>query len=103
VPARNGSGIALLADPTRRRIVALCAGRALRPSVIARRLGVSRPTATRQLRLLTEAGLLVRRPSPIDGRSVVYLLNPSRVGPIIAWLAATEVAWDGSEGDPPIV
>ena len=103
MPRRNGTGIALLADPTRRRIVALCAGHARRPSAIADALGVSPPTATRQLRLLTEAGLLVRHPSPFDGRGVVYLLNPRRVRPIVAWLAGTEVAWDGRDGDPPIV
>jgi DNA-binding transcriptional ArsR family regulator len=103
VPKRNGLGIALLADPTRRRIVALCAGRPRRPYAIANLLGVSRPAASRQLRMLTDAGLLVRRPSGLDGRGLVYLVEPRRAGQIIAWLAGTEVAWDGRDGEPPIV
>jgi len=103
MPRRNGVGIALLADPTRRRIMALCAEAPRRPSSVARALSVSRPTATRQLRLLEQAGLLTRRPSNLDGRGVVYLIDRTRVGAIMAWLAGTRVSWDGREGDPPVV
>ena len=49
MPKRNGSGIALLADPTRRQIVGLLAVRSLRPSTIATEVGLSRPATSRQL------------------------------------------------------
>jgi len=91
MPRHDGTGIELLADPTRRRIIALVAVRPRRPSAIARGLGVHRSTATRQLRLLEQAGLIVRRRTLHDGRGVLYLLDSRRVGPVLAWLAGTKV------------
>ena len=91
MPRRNGAGIELLADPTRRRIIALLAIRALRPSTIAAEIGLSRPATTRQLRLLCDAGLLWSSPSLADRRAVVYSINPRQHGPITAWLAGTSV------------
>jgi DNA-binding transcriptional ArsR family regulator len=91
MPRHNGTGIELLADPTRRRIIALIAVRPRRPSAMARDLGVHRSTATHQLRQLEEAGLITRRQTRHDGRGVLYLLDPQRVGPVIAWLAGTEI------------
>lgn len=69
MPARNGVGIELLADPTRRRIVALLASRVRRPTDIAAALGISTPAVSRQLRLLLLAGLLRWRWSLLDRRS----------------------------------
>jgi len=83
--------------------MALCVEMPRRPSSVARILGVSRSTATRQLRLLEHGGLVTRRPSELDGRGVLYLVDRKRVAAIIAWLAGTQVVWDGTDGDPPIV
>ena len=91
MPHRNGTGIALLADPTRRRIIGLIAVKPRRPSAIARDLGVHRSTATHQLRPLEEAELIVRRRTLHDGRGVLYLLDPRRIGHVLAWLAGTEI------------
>ena len=91
MPHRSGSGIALLADPLRLRIVALLAIGARRPSVVASQLGISRSTATRHLRLMEAAGLVVRDRSVIDGRRWMYQLDPKRHGTITAWLAGTQV------------
>ena len=88
---RNGTGIALLADETRRRIVALLAVRPRRPSAIAAELGLSRPATSRQLRLLEQAGLIWAFRSRLDGRGFVYSIKPSAQGRIIAWLAGTDV------------
>ncbi len=93
---RNGTGIALLADETRRRIVALLAAQPRRSSAIAAELGLSRPATSRQLRLLEEAGLIWAFRSRLDGRGIVYRINPSAHGRIIAWLAGTEVGLPGS-------
>jgi DNA-binding transcriptional ArsR family regulator len=98
MPKRNGKGIELLADPTRRAIIALLAlqvGRpnmGLQPSKIAHEIGRSRPATSRQLRLLREAGLISVRRHFVDGRRVIYFIAPLQVGRITAWLAGTEVA-----------
>ena len=92
MPKRNGTGIALLADPTRRRIVAMLAIKPCRPSTIASELGMSRPAISRQLRLLVHEGLVKSARSYIDGRGLVYRIDPAAHGRITAWLAGTEVA-----------
>ncbi len=91
MPKRNGTGIDLLADPTRRRIIALLALGHRRPSKLAGELGLSRPATTRQLRLLHQAGLIAARPHYVDRRVVIYFIEPQRLGQITAWLAGTEV------------
>ncbi len=91
MPRRNGSGIELLADPTRRRIVALLALAQRRPSKLATETGLSRPATSRQLRLLARAGLISARRGYVDRRTVVYYIEPVRLGQIAAWLAGTEV------------
>ena len=97
MPKRNGPGIELLANSTRRRIVTLLAAQPMRPSVIAQELGLSRPATSRQLRLLEDAGLVRGWNSMIDGRGVIYAIDPRALRPIIAWLAGT---WTGV-GWPP--
>ncbi|HEU5142999.1 MAG TPA: MarR family transcriptional regulator [Solirubrobacterales bacterium] len=47
----------------------------LTPSELAEIERVKRPTATRTLRLLTEAGLVTRAPDPHDGRSALVSLT----------------------------
>ncbi len=91
MPKRNGTGIALLADPTRRDIIAALALRPQRPSRLASSLGLSRPAMSRQLRLLEEAGLVRGHALPGDRRAVLYTIDPRRHGAITAWLAGTGV------------
>jgi DNA-binding transcriptional ArsR family regulator len=91
VPTRKAQGIELLADPTRRRIVALVARRVRHPSDIADALGLSRPATSRQLRLLTEARLLRWDRSMFDGRSRAYRLDPLTQESITAWLAGVDM------------
>ena len=91
MPRRAAEGIELLADPTRRRIVALVAGRVRHPADLADALGLSRPAISRQLRLLTSAGILRWRWSQIDLRSRIYTIDPAMEAPIIAWLAGVDL------------
>jgi|SRR5215218_993561 len=91
MPKRNGEGIDLLADPTRRRIVSLIALGEGRPAKIAKEIGLSRPATSRQLRILARAGLIRSRPGWTDRRTVLYLIETARQGQILAWLAGTEV------------
>lgn len=91
MPRRNGEGIDLLADPTRRRIVALLALNFGRPAKIAAEIGLSRPATSRQLRMLQKAGLVCRRQGYADRRQALYFIEPRKLGQITAWLAGTEV------------
>ena len=91
MPHRMAQGIELLADPTRRRIVALIAARVWHPSDIATALQLSRSAVSRQLRILALAGMLEWTPSEFDRRSRVYLLHPKMQGPILAWLAGVDL------------
>lgn len=91
MPRRITNGIELLADPTRRRIVALIANNTGRPAVIAEAIGLSRPATSRQLRLLVEAGLLRWTFNRFDLRGRLYIIDPVMKGPIIAWLAGVEL------------
>ena len=91
MPKRNGPGIELLADPTRRRIIGLVARRPRRPSSLASELGLSRPATTRQLHLLVDAGLVRAIRSDVDRRGMVYTIDPASHGRITAWLAGTDV------------
>ena len=91
MPKRNGLGIELLADPTRRRIIAVLAVCPRRPSSLASEIGLSRPATSRQLTLLRDAGLVWASRSAVDGRVRLYRLEPRAHGPITAWLAGTEV------------
>jgi DNA-binding transcriptional ArsR family regulator len=100
MPKRIGSGIELLADATRRRIIAMIAGRPMRSSLIAYELGLSRPATSRQLALLEDAGLVRSFDSPFDRRARVYSISPMAAHPIIAWLAGTGVGLPPPPGDP---
>src|SRR5688500_16940651 len=91
MPKRSGNGIDLLADPTRRAIVALLALNVGQPSRIAKAIGLRRSAASRQLRLLREAGLIAVKRHFLDKRSFIYFIDPRRLGQITAWLAGTEV------------
>ena len=91
MPKRAARGIELLADPTRRRMIALLALRPHRPTTLAREIGLSRPAISRQLRLLREAGLVERYRSFADRRALIYRIPRERHGVITAWLAGTEV------------
>jgi DNA-binding transcriptional ArsR family regulator len=91
MPKRNGPGIDLLADPTRRRIIAALAISARRPSSLAAELNLSRPAITRQLSLLRSAGLIETHRSRVDGRVRLYVIAPEMHGRITAWLAGIDI------------
>jgi len=103
MPLRRARGLGLLTDPTRREIIALLAVRPSRSTTVATTLGLSRSAASRHLRLLEEAGLVVGRQSMVDGRGVLYSINSWSHGVITAFLAGTDLgalphhAWGPSQ------
>lgn len=91
MPKQITGSIELLADPTRRQIVALIASGVRRPAAIAEAIGRSRPATSRQLRLLLKAGLLRWTFARSDLRGRLYVIDPALEGPIIAWLAGVDL------------
>jgi two-component system OmpR family response regulator len=101
---REPAGIELLADPTRREIVALLAVRPHRPSALARALGLARPTITYHLRMLERGGIVWVLSFSVDHRSLLYALHPLALKRVIAWLAGTGLGMPAepcNEGGPP--
>ena len=73
--ARRRGGTELTRRPRPRRWRRSSATGPLTPSELAEIERVKRPTATRTLRLLEEAGLVDRTPDPADGRSALVSVN----------------------------
>lgn len=89
--------LAVLADPTRARIVQLIrdadGGRAM-VSRLAEQLGLRQPTVSHHMAALHAEGLVVREP---EGRRVWYSINPDEADRITALLGAPAVS--GEEPD----
>ena len=83
-----------LADPTRRRVLAMLLreGSTSVPSLTAE-LPISRQAIAKHLATLGEAGLIERVPGA--GREVRYRLRPGALAPAAAWLREAQEAWDG--------
>jgi len=82
--------LAALGDPVRREIVqhlAIDGPLAVRP--LAERFPISRPAVSRHLRILTEAGVLARRPV---GRENHYRVEPAALQAVERWLHSL---WSG--------
>ena len=79
-----------LADPTRRQIINhLRLGEAAAGD-IERALGLSQPTASKQLRTLREAGLVAVRK---QAQRRLYCLNPAPLAALDAWLEPYRSFW----------
>jgi DNA-binding transcriptional ArsR family regulator len=88
--AYDTSGIAALADPTRRRVFELVADRPRSVAEIARAVPVSQPAVSQHLKVLKTARLV--RPVP-RGASNIYHLDPHGLAQMRAWL---DRFWDGA-------
>ena len=85
-------GADLFADPVWDMMLDLLAarleGRAVRTSSLCIAAGVPTTTALRWVRILTERGLFVRVPDPLDGRGVLIELSDDTAERLLAHLAA---------------
>jgi DNA-binding transcriptional ArsR family regulator len=79
-----------LADPTRRRIIELLAGRELTAGEIAERFPVSRPAISRHLRVLRESGLVRYRG---EAQRRLYTLDSAPLAAAHAWLDRYRGFW----------
>ena len=80
-----------LAHPTRREIVERLSGGASTVGEATRDLGVSKPTISRHLKMLEEAGVVTR---VIDGRTHRLALRPETLAETSDWIESQRERWE---------
>jgi DNA-binding transcriptional ArsR family regulator len=81
-----------LAHPLRRDIVERLSGGVATVGEVTRDFGVSKPTISRHLKMLEEAGLVSR---VIDGRTHRLSLRPEALAQASDWIERQRVRWEG--------
>ena len=84
---------AALSDPTRLHIVRLLGDEPLRPSEIAEAIDASRPTTSRHLKILREAGLVEDAILRDDGRQRIYRLRGEPFDGLRDFVDEVEAFW----------
>lgn len=79
-----------LADPTRRKILAILRSGEQPAGAMVDALALPQPRVSKHLRVLKEAGLVWSR---IDGPRRVYRLDPAPLAELDAWLSPYRVFW----------
>ena len=82
---------AALAHPIRRELVERLSGGAATVGEASRGLGVSKPTISRHLRLLEEAGIVTRE---IHGRTHQLGLRPETLADAAEWIESQRTRWE---------
>jgi DNA-binding transcriptional ArsR family regulator len=80
-----------LAHPLRRDIVERLSGGAITVGEATRDLGVSKPTISRHLKMLEDAGVVTR---VIDGRTHRLALQPNTLADAAGWLERQRARWE---------
>jgi DNA-binding transcriptional ArsR family regulator len=80
-----------LAHPTRREIVERLSGGPATVGEASRGLGVSKPTISRHLKLLEEAGVVTR---VIDGRTHRLALRSEALAETAGWIDQQRARWE---------
>jgi DNA-binding transcriptional ArsR family regulator len=80
-----------LAHPTRREIVERLSGGTASVADATRDLGVSKPTISRHLKTLEEAGVVTRA---IDGRTHRLALRPEALAEASDWIESQRERWE---------
>jgi DNA-binding transcriptional ArsR family regulator len=83
----------VLATPTRRHILDALREGEQPVSDLVRRLSLSQPAVSKQLRILREAGLVTVRP---DGQRRLYQLCAEPLAELADWLAPYQQLWQSS-------
>ena len=94
MPAAEPAGevFAALADPTRRRVLALVGDEGpLSATQLAARLPVTRQAVAKHLSALEDAGLVRSRRA---GRATMFQVAPAPLSEAQRWLAVTGARWD---------
>src|SRR6201995_6027039 len=80
-----------LAHPLRRDIIERLSGGVAKVGEVTRDFGVSKPTISRHLRLLEEAGVVSR---VVDGRTHRLALRPEALAEASDWLEIQRERWE---------
>ena len=80
-----------LAHPLRRDIVERLSGGTATVGEVTRGFGVSKPTISRHLKLLEEAGVVIR---VIDGRTHRLVLRPEGLAEAADWIENQRERWE---------
>jgi DNA-binding transcriptional ArsR family regulator len=87
------STLEVLATPTRRQILDALREGEQPVSELVRRVALSQPAVSKQLRILREAGLVTVRP---DGQRRIYRLRSEPLAELVDWLAPYQQLWRSS-------
>lgn len=82
--------LAVIADPTRRRIMERLRGAEITAGDLGEAFSISRPAVSRHLRVLREAGFVSSR---VDGQRRVYALDARPLAEMDAWLEPYRRLW----------
>jgi DNA-binding transcriptional ArsR family regulator len=80
-----------LAHPIRRDIVERLSGGVVTVGEATRDLGVSKPTISRHLKMLEEAGVVTR---VVDGRTHRLSLEPEALADAAEWIESQRARWE---------
>ncbi len=83
-----------LADPARLAVINLLREQPRHPSEMAETLELSRPTVSRHLKVLRQAGLIEADSLEPDARRRTYRLCREPFGDLRGWLTEVEAFWD---------
>lgn len=90
-PALKHDVFQAIADPTRRRMLKLLAGKELPIVAVAEQFTLSRTAINKHLHMLSDAGLVISRRV---GRETRYSLHAEPLEEIKDWLGFFESYWD---------
>lgn len=82
-----------IADPTRREILHLLAGRKMNLNAVADRFDISRPAISRHIKVLTECGMVIIKK---EGRERYCISNPDPLSEVEAWMKEYRNFWSRS-------
>jgi DNA-binding transcriptional ArsR family regulator len=79
-----------IADPTRRKIIALIAGGPMNVVSIAEHFNISRPAISQQVKILNECGIIELKR---EGRETFCAIQPKALKKIADWAAQYQDLW----------
>jgi DNA-binding transcriptional ArsR family regulator len=82
-----------IAEPKRRELIELLAGRELTVNQLVEHLGWTQPMVSKHLGVLKQVGLVSERK---EGRYRVYKVNAAQLKPIQDWVIQFEQYWSNS-------
>lgn len=80
-----------IADPTRREIIGLLAGKPLNVNDVSDRFNISRPAVSKHLKILMECGLVAIEEK---GRERICHATPENLSEVADWVAQYKAFWN---------